>query len=87
MVAEKGFRDNWQGQGVNYISERLALENMHPANVFIDELTGKPISKIDSKCLLIPLFGTILPRKGLCLINRADIIIFGLNEVDVPKNL
>ena len=42
MVAEKGFSDNWQGQGVNYISERLALEDMHPANVFIDELTGKP---------------------------------------------
>lgn len=42
MVAEKGFRDNWQGQGVNYISNRLALEDMHPANVFIDELTGKP---------------------------------------------
>ena len=42
MVAEKGFRDNWQGQGVNYISDRLALEDMHPANVFIDELTGKP---------------------------------------------
>lgn len=43
MVAEKGFRDNKQGQGVNYISERLALEDMHPANVFIDELTEKPI--------------------------------------------
>ena len=42
MVEEKGFRDNWQGQGVNYISERLALEDMHPANVFIDELTGRP---------------------------------------------
>ena len=42
MVAEKGFRDKWQGQGVNYISDRLALEDMHPANVFIDELTGKP---------------------------------------------
>ena len=42
MIAEKGFRDNWQGQGVNYISDRLALEDMHPANVFIDELTGKP---------------------------------------------
>ena len=42
MVGEKGFRDNWQGQGVNYISDRLALEDMHPANVFIDELTGKP---------------------------------------------
>ena len=43
MVAEKGFIDNWQGQGVNYISERLALEDMHPANVFIDTITGKPI--------------------------------------------
>ena len=42
MVTEKGFHDNWQGQGVNYISGRLALEDMHPANVFIDELTGKP---------------------------------------------
>lgn len=42
MVAEKGFRDNWQGQGVNYISERIALEDIHPANVFIDELTGLP---------------------------------------------
>jgi len=42
MVAEKGFQDNWQGQGVNYISERLSLEDMHPANVFIDKLTGNP---------------------------------------------
>ena len=42
MVAEKGFHDNWQGQGVNYISERLVLEDMHPANVFIDEVTGRP---------------------------------------------
>ena len=42
MVAGKGFHDNWQGQGVNYISDRLALEDMHPANVFIDEVTGKP---------------------------------------------
>ena len=43
MVAAKGFRDNWEGQGVNYISDRLALEDMHPANVFIDALTKKPI--------------------------------------------
>ena len=43
MVKPKGFRDNWNGQGVNYISDRLALEDMHPANVFIDTLTGKPI--------------------------------------------
>jgi hypothetical protein len=42
MVVAKGFHDNWQGQGVNYISERLSLEDMHPANVFIDKLTGKP---------------------------------------------
>ncbi len=44
MVARKGFRDNWNGQeGVNYISDRLALEDMHPANVFIDMVTEKPI--------------------------------------------
>ena len=39
----QGFRDNWNGQGVNYISDHLALEDMHPANVFIDALTRKPI--------------------------------------------
>ena len=44
MVAAKGFRDNWNGDGVNYISDRLALEDMHPANVFIDTITGKPES-------------------------------------------
>ena len=43
MVAAKGFRDNWNGEGVNYISDRLALEDMHPANVFIDVITAKPI--------------------------------------------
>lgn len=43
MVAAKGFRDNWNGQGINYISDRLALEDMHPANVFIDAVTEKPI--------------------------------------------
>lgn len=43
MVAAKGFRDNWNGHGVNYISDRLVLEDMHPANVFIDVVTGKPI--------------------------------------------
>jgi hypothetical protein len=25
MVAAKGFHDNWNGEGVNYISDRLAL--------------------------------------------------------------
>ena len=35
---------NWKiDEGVNYISDRLALEDMHPANVFIDTITGKPI--------------------------------------------
>ena len=43
MVGKKGFRDNWNGQGVNYISDRLLLEDMHPANVFIDTITESPI--------------------------------------------
>ena len=43
MVTAKGFRDNWNGQGVNYISDRMALEDMHPANVFIDEVTSRAI--------------------------------------------
>ena len=43
MAFSKGFKDNWNGQGVNYTSDRIALEDMHPANVFIDEVTGKPI--------------------------------------------
>lgn len=42
LVFSKGFRDNRQGEGVNYISERIALEDMHPANVFIDETSEKP---------------------------------------------
>ena len=43
LVQAKGFWDNWSGQGVNYISNRMALEDMHPANVFIDEVCGSPI--------------------------------------------
>ncbi|MBP5664230.1 MAG: hypothetical protein J6X16_08175 [Bacteroidales bacterium] len=42
MVLAKGFHDNYGGQGVNYIGNRLYLEDMHPANVFIDILTDKP---------------------------------------------
>ena len=42
MVMQKGFHDNGDGTGVNYISSRLALEDMHPANVFIDEIGEKP---------------------------------------------
>ena len=43
LAASKGFRDNRDGNGVNYIGERLYLEDMHPANVFIDPQSGKPI--------------------------------------------
>ncbi len=43
MVAAKGFSDNGDGNGVNYISDRLHLEDMHPANVFVEPLTGQPI--------------------------------------------
>ena len=43
LVFAKGFRDNWSGQGINYISSRMALEDMHPANVIIDEVSGSPI--------------------------------------------
>lgn len=43
MVASKGFSDNGDGNNVNYISDRLHLEDMHPANVFIEPLTHRPI--------------------------------------------
>ena len=43
MVAARGFRDNYDGQGINYIGERLCLEDMHPANVFIDIVSNTPI--------------------------------------------
>ena len=43
MVSEKGFYDNHDGQGVNYIGERLHLEDMHPANVFIDTISDTPV--------------------------------------------
>ena len=43
LAFSKGFRDNWSGQGVNYISDRIVLEDMHPANVFIDEVSAQPI--------------------------------------------
>jgi len=43
LAFSKGFRDNHSGQGVNYISDRIALEDMHPANVFIDDISAKPI--------------------------------------------
>ena len=37
---------------INYISNRLNLEDMHPANVFVENLTGKPIC-IESEKILI----------------------------------
>ena len=43
LVAPMGFRDNGDGNGVNYISDRILLEDMHPANVFIDEISERPI--------------------------------------------
>ena len=43
MVGRKGFIDNGDGNGVNYISDRLHLEDMHPANVFVEPRTGLPI--------------------------------------------
>ncbi len=43
LVGAMGFKDNGDGNGVNYISDRLALEDMHPANVFIDEVSERPI--------------------------------------------
>ena len=43
MVAAKGFKDNCDGQGVNYIGERLHLEDMHPAKVFVDTISDAPV--------------------------------------------
>lgn len=43
MVAAKGFRDNYNGNSINYIGDRLYLEDMHPANVFIDTISQQPI--------------------------------------------
>ncbi len=43
MLSKKGFHDNGDGTGVNYISERLHLEDMHPANVFVEPTTSTPL--------------------------------------------
>lgn len=43
LAFSKGFRDNRDGQGINYISDHIALEDMHPANVFVDEISSQPI--------------------------------------------
>ena len=43
MVSEKSFSDNGDGNGVNYISSRLHLEDMHPANVFVEQSSDLPV--------------------------------------------
>lgn len=43
MAAAKGFHDNYNGKGINFIGDRLYLEDMHPANVFIDTISRQPI--------------------------------------------
>lgn len=43
MVGSKGFCDNGDSTGVNYVSDRLCLEDMHPANVFIEEHSPQPV--------------------------------------------
>ena len=43
LVSRKGFKTNGDSAGVNYISNRLCLEDMHPANVFVESLSGKPV--------------------------------------------
>lgn len=46
LASSLGFKDNKNGEGVNYINDRLYLEDLHPANVFIDAITSQ-ISCID----------------------------------------
>ncbi len=43
MVSNKGFHSNGDSSGVNFISPRLQLEDMHPANVFVEEQTQQPV--------------------------------------------
>ena len=43
MANAKGFHDNGDCNGVNFISSRLHLEDMHPANVFIEQSSDSPI--------------------------------------------
>lgn len=46
ITSSLGFADNRGGEGVNYINDRLYLEDLHPANVFIDAATSN-VSCID----------------------------------------
>ena len=43
MVGAKGFHSNHDSTGVNFISSHLHLEDMHPANVFVEDSTDSPI--------------------------------------------
>lgn len=43
MVKVRGFRKNEDTTEVNFISDRLHLEDMHPAKVFVESHTGLPI--------------------------------------------
>ena len=43
LVNVKGFFDNGDGNGVNYLSSRLHLEDMHPANVFVEHSSDTPV--------------------------------------------
>lgn len=43
MVETIGFYHNEDITGVNFISDRIHLEDMHPANVFVESHTGLPI--------------------------------------------
>jgi len=43
MVYAKGFSSNGDLTGVNYLSDRIQLEDMHPANVFVEKQSGSPI--------------------------------------------
>lgn len=43
LVAAKGFHSNGDTSGVNFLSDRLQLEDMHPANVFVEPMTHLPV--------------------------------------------
>ena len=43
MLTAKGFSDNQDGNDVNYISDRYNLDDMHPANIFMEESSDAPI--------------------------------------------
>jgi len=43
LITAKGFQIDLSNPIESYISDRIILEDMHPANVFIDEITNKAI--------------------------------------------